>query len=49
MTELQQTLSAIFDLLSAIPVKGDSVEIMAAVREHLRNAYKTAGKESDNG
>ena len=49
MTELQKMLSTVFDLISAIPVKGDGVEIMAAVRKRLRDAYKIAGKEPDNG
>lgn len=51
MTELQKELDTAFSCLSAIPVKGDHVEMMAAAREHLRKAFQLAQpeKEADNG
>ena len=51
MTDLQKELDRAFACLSAIPVSGDGVEIMAAAREHLRKAFKLAGPEKgeDNG
>ena len=51
MTELQKEIDMAFACLSAIPVNGDNVEIMAAAREHLREAFQLAQpvKEEDNG
>ena len=42
MNELQKELDAVWNLLASIPVKGDAVDIMAAVRGGLRRAYKLA-------
>lgn len=39
MNELQKKLSEAFDLISAIPVKGDAVDVMAAAKNALRAAY----------
>lgn len=51
MRELQKEIDRAFACLSAIPVSGDNVEIMAAAREHLRKAFQLARpeKEEDNG
>ena len=49
MTELQEKLSKAYNLLSAIPVAGDHVEIMAAARELLREAHKQAGEAGNDG
>lgn len=49
MKELQEKLSKAYNLLSAIPVTGDNVEIMAAARELLREAHKMAGEAENNG
>ena len=51
MTELQKEIDLTFACLSAIPVSGDGVEIMAAAREHLRRAFRLVQpeKEEDNG
>ena len=46
-----------FDLISAIPVKGDNVDIMCAARQELRTAYNAlaaadkakAEEATDNG
>lgn len=51
MTNVQKELDKAFQMLMAIHVNGDSVELMAGAKEHLRTAYKLAGeeKESENG
>lgn len=50
MNEIQKQLDKAFTLISAIPVSGDAVEIMAMAREHLRSAYNLAGEEDrENG
>lgn len=49
MNELQEKLSKAYNLLSAIPVTGDHVEIMAAARELLRKAHKQAGEAVADG
>lgn len=38
--DLKTELDAAFNLISALPVSGDGVDIMAAARDHLRTAYK---------
>lgn len=47
MNDLQKELDQAYKLASALPVSGDGVELMAAVREHLRAAYRLAGKEEE--
>lgn len=50
--EIAKTLDAAFLLLSSIPVRGDSVDVMADVRAKLRYAYqltKTDKEEAENG
>lgn len=49
MKELREKLDKAFHLLSAIPVSGDNVEIMAAARELLREAYKLSGEALNDG
>lgn len=44
MTELQKEIDQAFKLASAIQVSGDAVDVMAAVRGHLRAAYGMAGE-----
>lgn len=44
MNDLQGKIKAAFDLISTIPVKQDSVEIMAAAKENLRQAYQMAAE-----
>ena len=39
MNKILNELDEIFQLVSAISVKGDSVDIMAAARSKLRNVY----------
>lgn len=47
MTELQKELDRAFNGLAVIPVRGDHVEVMASVREHLRRAFALAGEKDD--
>lgn len=47
MNDLQNALDQAFRALSAIPVSGDSVELMAMARESLRTAYRLAGGEEE--
>ena len=47
MTELQKGLDRAFNGLAVIPVRGDNVEVMASVREHLRRAFELAGEKDD--
>lgn len=49
MNELQKELDAVWNLLAGIPVKGDAVDIMAAVRGGLRRAFKLAEGDDTNG
>ena len=42
MNELQKTINEAFEYISAIPVSGDAVEVMAAAKDALRRAYKLA-------
>lgn len=39
MLELKEQLDLVFRYMSAIPVKGNSVEIMTAAKDSLRKAY----------
>ncbi len=47
MNDLQKALDQAFRVLSAIPVSGDNVELMAMARESLRTAYHLAGGEEE--
>lgn len=49
MKELQDKLKKVYDLLSVIPVTGDHIEVMAAAREQLRQAFKLAQPEKEDG
>lgn len=40
MTKIQSLLTQAWGLLSRVPVSGDNVELMAAAREYLRQAYQ---------
>lgn len=44
LNDLQKEIDMAFKLISSIPVKEDSVELMAAAKSHLRKAYKMAGE-----
>lgn len=45
MNSVQKELDEAFYDLSAIPVSGNFVEIMASAREHMRRAYRLAASE----
>lgn len=47
--EARKLLDEAFALLSAIPVSGDGVELMAAAKEKMRRAYKSIPKEEEHG
>lgn len=51
MNEIQKQIDGAFTLISAIPVSGDAVEIMAMARKHLKSAYNLAGEggQEDGG
>lgn len=42
MNEVQKTINEAFEYVQAIPVTGDSVELMAAAKDALRRAYALA-------
>lgn len=48
MEELHQELSRVFDLISSIPVTGNSVEIMFEARERLRKIYQTIVEDEED-
>ena len=41
-TDLKTEIDAAFKLVSSLSVNGDAVDVMAAVRDHLREAYQLA-------
>lgn len=49
MNELKEKLNKVYNLLSTIPVSGDSVEVMAAARELLREAHRLAMEAVKDG
>lgn len=44
--DLKTELDTAFKLISALAVSGDTVDVIAAVREHLRAAYRLAEDRS---
>lgn len=45
---MQELINEVYQLISAVPVTGDYVDVMAEVRGKLRQVYKILGKkESD--
>lgn len=52
MNEIQKKIQEVYRHLSALPVSGDGVEVMAAARILLREAFKLAAagqEEEKNG
>lgn len=47
MNEVQMILTKAFDLVSAISVNGDNVEIMAEAKNLLRAAFAQAGEMTE--
>lgn len=48
MNETLKELSAVFQIVSSIPVTGDSIDTMAVVRSKLRKIYADIEKASLN-
>ena len=51
MNDIQKTLNDAYRMLSIIQVSGEAVDVMAAVRAKLKEAYKLAddNKEEEDG
>ena len=47
MKKIKQHLEEAFQLVSSIPVKGDSVDVMAVVRNNLRVAYRLLDEKKE--
>lgn len=47
MNETQKEIKAALELLSGLSVSGDVVDLMAAVKVHLREAYRLAAPEKE--
>lgn len=46
MNDIQKSVQEARRLVSLIPVSGDAVDVMAAARINLKDAYKLAGDQS---
>lgn len=46
MNDIQKSIQEAHRLVSLIPVSGDAVDVMAAARINLKDAYKLAGDQS---
>lgn len=46
MNDIQKAIQEAHRLVSLIHVSGDAVDVMAAARINLKDAYKLAGKKS---
>ena len=46
MNDIQKEINEAYRMVSAIPVSGDAVDMMAGARIHLKEAYKLAGDKS---
>lgn len=42
-------LETIYNLLNSIPVNGEAVDVMAAIRAKMRTLYSKMKEEADNG
>lgn len=47
MNEVQKIINEAFEYMRAIPVTGDSVELMAAAKEAMRRAYAMSADAED--
>ena len=47
MNETQKEIRAALDMLASLSVSGDVVDVMAAVKVHLREAYRLAAPEKE--
>lgn len=48
MNEAQKEIKAALDMLSSLSVSGDVVDLMAAVKIHLREAYRLTAPEKED-
>ncbi len=46
MNDIQKKIDDAFRMISAIHVNGDAVDVMAAVRINLKEAYKMSGDKA---
>lgn len=46
MNDIQKEINEAYRMVSAIPVSGDAVDVMAGARIHLKEAFKLAGDKS---
>ena len=49
MNKIQETLNDAYKMLSIIQVSGEAVDVMAAVRAKLKEAYKLAEEGDADG
>lgn len=50
MTDIAEKLNRAYQFLSAIPVSGDSVDLMAAARQEIKTVYAELKRsEADGG
>lgn len=47
--ELEKLVEQVYTEISAIPVSGDYVEVMASARETLRTIFKSIKEEKERG
>ena len=46
MNDIQKEINDAYRMISAVPVSGDAVDVIAGARIHLKEAYKLAGDQS---
>ena len=46
MNDIQKEINEAYRMVSAIPVSGDAVDVMAGSRIHLKEAFRLAGDKS---
>lgn len=49
MEEIRKHIQRAYEMLGKIRVSGDAVDLMAASRAALREAYRLAGEEAKDG
>ena len=49
MEEIKKHIQSAYEMLGKIRVNGDAVDLMAASRAALREAYRLAGEEAKDG
>ena len=47
MDNIRKEINEAYKMLSAIPVSGEGVDLMALAREHLRRAYQLTDETND--